>query len=325
MILVTGGTGFLGSHLLEQLLKNKEPISAIYRSSSNKNMLEKFPSINWIEGDILDVFFLEDAMQNVDKVYHCAAKISFNPKEEELLERINVDGTSNVVNTALDQNIKKLIHVSSIAALGQKLEHKVIDEEAEWDREIPNSIYSKTKQKAEMQVYRSIAEGLNAAIVCPSVILGKCDWNEGTGKLFQRAWDNPKYYATGTTGFVDVKDVAAAMISLMESDVHSDRFIVNSENLSYKNLFELIAKYLNKKPATKAATPFLSSIAWKAEKLRSFITNKPPMITKDTARTINAIKLYDGSKLLKALPDFNYTPIEKTIQETCMAFLEEVG
>jgi len=325
MILVTGGTGFLGSHLLEQLLKNKEPISAIYRSTSDKNILEKFSSINWIEGDILDVFFLEDAMQNVDKVYHCAAKISFDPKEEELLERINIDGTSNVVNTALDQNIKKLIHVSSIAALGQKLEHKVIDEEAEWDREIPSSIYSKTKQKAEMQVYRAIAEGLNAAIVCPSVILGKCDWNEGTGKLFQRAWNNPKYYATGTTGFVDVKDVAAAMISLMESDVHSDRFIVNSENLSYKNLFELIAKYLNKKPATKAATPFLSSIAWKAEKLRSFITKKPPMITKDTARTINATKLYDGSKLLKALPDFKYTPIEKTIQETCLAFLEEIG
>lgn len=325
MILVTGGTGFLGFHLLQKLLESPERIRATYRSTSDPRIRQRLSgNIEWVEADVLDVFALEDAMQDVQKVYHCAAVVSFAPSKRKIMHQINVEGTANVVNTALETGVEKLLHVSSVAALGRKPNHIHVDENIEWEKSPNNSAYAKSKYAAEMEIWRGMAEGLNTVMVNPSIILGPWDWDTGSAAFFKRAWNNARFYTDGVKGFVDVEDVVKAMIGLMESDIHSQRFILNSENLSFKQLFDWLAQYLNKKPPPYRAGKFLSALVWRLEALRSLFTGKDPLITKETARTANTHYEYDNSKFLEVFPDFQFTPIEECVQRVSRIFLQEL-
>ena len=187
MILVTGATGLVGSHLLLHLLQNGEEVRALYRNQENiqktkalfqwKNQSDLFEKINWFQGCITEIPSLEIAFQDIDYVYHCAAVISFNPNDEEILRKANIEGTANIVNFCLAKNIKKLCYVSSIAALGDLQEHEnIITEETEWNPEKPHSDYAITKYGAEMEVWRGQEEGLDSIVVNPGVILGPGFW-----------------------------------------------------------------------------------------------------------------------------------------------------
>ena len=320
MILVTGGSGLLGSHLVESLTAQGFQVRALYRS--NIPVFNNSVKAEWVKGDILETFSLSEAMNNVTHVYHCAGMVSFHPKNKRELFQVNVEGTANVVNTCFDAGVEKLLFVSSVAALGRKRENAMINETVQWSEESNNSEYGRSKFLAEMQVWRGVGEGLNAVIVNPSIILGAGNWNEGSTKIFNSVYKEFPWYTDGVSGFVDVKDVVQTMILLMQSDISSDRFIINGVNLSYKELFDLIAKNFNKKLPSGKVTPFIASLVWRLEAIKGLIKNKQPLLTKETAATAQAKVYFDNHKLLKALPAFSYTMIEKSVERICMELKE---
>lgn len=315
MILVTGGAGLLGNALIEILLYNGEKVKAIY----NKTALTSFDNANLIteKCDILDVYALEDAMQEITEVYHCAGLVSFNPKDEKKLYSINVDGTANIVNACLNAGVKKLVHVSSVAALGRIRPGQMINEKMEWTPETSNSKYGHSKYLGEMEVWRGVAEGLNAVVINPSIILGAGNWNEGSSKIFKSVYNEFPWYTEGTTGFVDVKDVATAMILLMQSDITSEKFIVSAENISYKEMFTMMAKAFGKKVPSKKVTAFIAALTWRLENVKSKFTGIAPLLTRETANTALTKVEYDNSKLLKALADFKYRSVQNSIINIC--------
>jgi dihydroflavonol-4-reductase len=320
MILVTGGAGLVGNELINQLLANGKKVKAIFNSTK----IETRPNLAVVQCDILDVITLEEIMQDVTEVYHCAALVSFAPKDAEKLYKINVEGTANIVNACLDAGVRKIVFVSSVAALGRIREGQKITEAMQWTAETSNSIYGQSKYLAELEVWRGAAEGLQVAVVCPSIILGYSDWNSGSTKLFKSVYDGFPWYSTGTSGFVDVADVAAAMLALMESNITNEKFILAAENVSYQYVLNNIAKGFGKKAPSKKVTPFLAAITWRLEAIKSFFTNASPLITKETAATALTNVVYDNSKLLQRLPNFSYKKLEVTIAETCKKLQENL-
>ncbi len=322
MILVTGGAGLLGKVLIEMLLEKGKKVRAIYNSTPLVvNALINFETV---QCDILDVCTLEDAMQGVTEIYNCAGLVSFNPKDEKKLYSINVEGTANVVNAALYVGVRKLVHVSSVAALGRIRPGEMIDETMVWTEETSNSKYGHSKYLGEIEVWRGVAEGLNAIVVNPSIILGSGNWNEGSTKIFKSVHDEFPWYTDGTTGFVDVKDVAAAMIQLMESDITAEKFIISAENISYRDMFTMIAKAFDKKVPSKKVTPMIAALTWRLENIKSRFTGASPLLTRETAATALADVAYNNKKLLQFLPVFNYRPLQETVTDTCKRLLKMI-
>jgi nucleoside-diphosphate-sugar epimerase len=318
MILVTGSSGLVGSALLKQLVLRKErPIVALYRTTKPALLSkEEQDQIQWIQGDILDTSLLYDLMNGCKQVYHCAAIVSFHPSRRKLMDSINIQGTANVVNAALENKVTKLVHVSSVAAIGRSRTGEPANEKNKWQEVSGISHYALTKHFSELEVWRGIGEGLKAVIINPSIILGEDTWEDGSAALFKKAYHEFPWYTEGTTGFVDVKDVARIMIEFMHHDLHSERFIVSNEHLSYRELLTKIAVAFGKKPPRFKAPNWMIGLLWRLERIKSIISNEEPVITKETAQTAKSIRRFDSSHLQSALPDFRFTPIDETIRRT---------
>jgi dihydroflavonol-4-reductase len=315
MILVTGGTGLVGSHLIKQLVKQGQPVKALHRSAIPK--IEGYQDVEWIQGDILDVVALQEAMQDVEEVYHCAAIVSFSPRTKDQMFKTNIEGTANVVNACLEGGVKKLCFVSSVSALARMTTSREIDETMNWTEETSNSNYGKSKYLAEMEVWRGIGEGLQAVIVSPTIILGFGDWTKGSASIFKSAYQEFPWYTEGVTGFVDVEDVVRAMVELMDNNMSKQRFIISEGNYKYKEVFTKIARCFGKKPPHKKVTPFIASVVWRLEAIKAKLSGKDPLLTRETANTAQTIVHFNNSKLKKFLPDFEYTPLDETIQRVC--------
>ncbi len=318
MILVTGGTGFLGMHLLEMLFKKNVSIRATYRG----NFPTYFPeylikNIDWHVCDITDVETLETTFENINYVYHCANMVSFLPAHKKQMDYINVEGTANIVNACLRNNIKKLVHVSSVAALGRSENEEHITEKKEWLESSENSNYAQSKYHAEMEVWRGIAEGLSAVIVNPAIILGEGNWNTGSCQLFKTCFNEFPFYTQGITGWVDVLDVAKAMILLMESDITEQRFILCENNYSYQHIFTSIATHFNKKAPQFFARSWMVSIVWRLLAVKQAITGKASSITKETAHSSQQQYYYSNKKILSSLPSFTFTSMQQCIIRSC--------
>lgn len=320
-ILVTGGTGLAGSHIIKQLIKEGKKVKALYRSEIPADLATE--KVTWVKGDILDVIGLDEVMEGVEQVYHCAAIVSFNPKRKHNLFKTNIEGTANVVNAALLAGVKKLCFISSVAALGKIKDGKKINEQMAWTEENNTSNYGKSKYLAEVEVWRGIAEGLQAVIVNPAIILGAGNWNDGSTKIFKTAYNEFPWYTEGATGFVDVEDVANAMIQLMGSNISGEKFILSAENKPYKEVFTLIANAFSKKEPHRKVSRLLANIVWRADAIKSMFTGKYPLLTKETAASAQAVFLYDNSKLTTVLPSFAYTPVEATIKRVCAELKEK--
>ena len=240
---------FLGGYLLRALIQQNKQVTALYRGQFptllSKDEIEK---IHWFKGDILDISCLQDIMTQCTQVFHCAGMVSFNPARVEQMMKINAEGTANVVNISLESGIKKLVHVSSVAALGKKSNQKTINEQVKWDEDANLTAYGNSKYQAEMEVWRGISEGLDAVIINPSIILGVGDWHKGSAAMFKNAYQEFPWYTEGTSGYVDAMDVANIMISLMDSEISAERFIISAENRSYKDIFTQMALAFGKKP-----------------------------------------------------------------------------
>ena len=312
MILVTGATGLVGSHLLIALLENNEKVRAIYRTATalektkslfhNYNKTALFDAVEWIQADITDVPSLESVFPNVALVYHCAALISFDPNDEKTLRKTNIEGTANVVNFCLAYQVKKLCYVSSIAALGDlKASEMIVTEETEWNPEIAHSDYAISKYGAEMEVWRGQQEGLSVTVVNPGVILGPGFWDSGSGLLFTQIAKGLPFYTKGTSGFVAVTDVVKSMIQSMESENSGSRFIVVAENISYETIVKTIADGLCVKAPCFYAKPWMTEIYWRIESLLGFLIGKKRALSKTTARTIHQTDLYSNEKIKSEL------------------------
>jgi dihydroflavonol-4-reductase len=328
MILVTGGTGLVGSHLLYDLVQKGEPVRAMKREKSNTSQVlktfsyycsnpdELFARIEWVNGDINDPASLEDALEGVNKVYHSAAIVSFVPKAREEMLRVNVEGTANVVNACLEKKISKLCHVSSIATLGRNSAKGLVDEETHWKTSPENSWYAISKYGAEREVWRGAAEGLNMVIVNPALILGPGDWSKGSIVVFPLANKGLKYYTSGSTGYVDVRDVSKAMIQLMESQIKGERFLLNAANLPFRKFFDMLHEAFGKPPASIAVGPLLAGLGWRFEKIRSALKGKEPIITKETAQAANYSYEFSSEKIKKTI-GYSFIPIQQSVKEIC--------
>jgi dihydroflavonol-4-reductase len=337
LIVVSGANGFLGSYVVCMLLEKGNKVRAFKRENSSLHEFEYifssyFPDKNshqqlknnltWVIADVLDIPSLEDALTDVDEVYHCAAIVSFLQKHREKMMDVNVEGTKNMVNISLIKEIKKFCHVSSIAALGREKSGAHISEKSKWNESKNNSNYAMSKYKAEMEVWRGIEEGLNAVIVNPGVILGTGDWNKGSCKLFQMIWNGMPFYTLGTNGYVDVKDVSRAMIELVEKNISKERFVLVGENLQMKKYLDSVAGNFGKKKPTIEAGKFLSQIAWRVDALKSLFTGKEPSLTRETARASQNIFYYNSQKITEKIT-FQFTPMSKTIDDICTNFLKQ--
>jgi nucleoside-diphosphate-sugar epimerase len=327
MVLVTGGTGFIGSYIIKELVQKGYAVRALRRSTSKLPFFisaEIFDKIEWVDGDVLDVVSLENAMQSADEIIHAAAIVSFYKKDKKKMMQVNVEGTANVVNMALEKNISRFVHVSSVAALGRTITGDIVNEEKKWQLNKLNTNYATSKYKAEMEVWRGIGEGLNAVIINPSTVLGFGDWNTTSCRIFKTIYDEFPWYTTGINGFVDIEDVARATVLSMESNISEERFIVNGDNWSFQKLFNAIADCFKKRHPYKEATPFLAGLAWRMERIKSFFKGDKPMLTKENARVAQSKTYFDNNKILKALPQFSFTPLQNTIEKACKKYLDAI-
>ncbi|MFT5971126.1 MAG: dihydroflavonol-4-reductase [Flavobacteriales bacterium] len=334
MILVTGGTGLIGSHLLFDLVQGNTPVRAIYRDKSKIAQVEKVFSyyhsnpkplldkIEWLAADILNIGSLEDAFEGVSHVYHCAALVSFAPKNYNALFEVNYQGTQNIVNLCLQFNIEKLLYVSSVAAIGTDDKIPVTTEENTWKNNPDNSNYSISKYAAELEVWRGTEEGLNAAMVNPTIVLGPGFWTEGSSAIFGAVAKGLPFYSLGSNSFVDVRDVSKTMLALMESDISAQRYILASETISYKSLFEKIALGLKVKPPKKAAAKWMGELLWRVERLRTALFGGKPFITKETARSAQRNSTFSSAKIRNEM-GLTFRTLEETISDFSALYLKE--
>lgn len=316
MILVTGATGFLGAEVSRQLAASGKPVRCTKRNTSViPALLSANKNIHWVDADMLDLFALEDALQHVTQVYHCAAWVSLKQVDKEPMIRTNVTGTANLVNLCVERNIR-LVHVSSIAAIGNAKPGEMITENHHLDIATENDGYAISKLESEMEVWRGIAEGLDAVIVNPSLIIGPNAGTLGSGQLFETIRKGLKFYTNGTAGFVDVEDVAKCMIALMNSGITEQRYIISAENWSYKDITAHTAKAFNIKPPAMLAKKWMMELAWRGAALVSLITSKPPAIDKIAAISATQTRNFDNSKI-KAAMGIEFKPISASIEKIC--------
>jgi 3-hydroxyacyl-CoA dehydrogenase/nucleoside-diphosphate-sugar epimerase len=323
-VLVTGASGFLGAYIIQELVKTGHSVRAIHRNGSIPFFLPDAvkEKVEWLPCDIRDIVGLEDAMAGVDAVIHAAARVSFSGKKDrQELYSVNIDGTAHIVNIALIRQVRRFIHISSVAALGRTGDGSHVTEEKTWEDSKYNTNYAISKFHGEMEVWRGIGEGLPAVIVNPSTLLGFGDWNSSSCRLFHNAYREFPWYTEGINGFVDVADAARAVVRLMEGDICGQRYILNGDNWSFRHLFETMAAEFGKKPPSHAVTPVLAGVAWRLEGIKSLFTGKPPLLTRESARVASSSTYFDNRKILRQLPGFQFTPLEETIREACKKYL----
>ena len=330
MILVTGATGLVGSHLLLKLLQSELRVRAIYRNSESinktkalfalNNAADLFLNIDWVEADLNDVTKLEIAFNNISHVYHCAALISFDSQDESKLRKINIEGTANIVNFCIEKNIKKLCFVSSIAALGQLSPNESqITETTEWNPYKPNSDYAISKYGAEMEVWRGHQEGLKVIIINPGIIFGTGFFEEGSNVFFSKIKSGVLFYTNGSTGYVCVTDVVKILITLMNSELSGERFIAIAENRTYKSIFDTIAHFVNGKKPLYLATPFLTNLYWRFDWIRSFLLQKKRSFSKYNSISAHSTDFISNKKLVETL-NYNFESIDSCIASVATNF-----
>ncbi len=316
-ILVTGGTGFIGSYILRDLLQaGFQKIFATHRKESEMSLVDDIvEQIEWVEMDILDVVGLDMIVPEVDMIIHAAALVSFNPADRDQLMKINAEGTANLVNAALEWNVSRFIHISSIATIASGSPRPLVNEDDTRENSKHESYYSISKQKAEMEVWRGGGEGLSIAILNPSVVLGSGFWNKGSASMFRQLEKGVPFYPTGSSGFVDVRDVAAATVKLVNSNIENERIIISGENMTYREMFALISEGLQVKKPRMALNPILRELGLWMFKIRGWFSSDANLVSRSSLRSVSHQVSFDNTKSLDLL-GMEYKDIRQTVSET---------
>ncbi|NVK27609.1 MAG: NAD-dependent epimerase/dehydratase family protein [Flavobacteriia bacterium] len=335
MILVTGGTGLVGSHLLYRLSQSEKSVRALYRSESSLENARKvfgyyvedveaaFSRIEWVRADLFDIIDLQEAMKGVETVYHCAAVVSFQPSDKDLMLNGNPKMTGLLVNAALVEGVKSFIHVSSVAALGRASNGEMTNEKTEWKDSPLNSTYAESKYAAELEIWRGMEEGLTVGVVNPTIILGPGNWKSGSSKFFHTFYNGFKFYTEGQTGFVDVLDVVEAMLRIEEKKAFNKRFLLVSENIKYKQLFDLITSEYDVKPPSILPPRWAMELLWRVEWIRSKLTNSAPLVTKETAKTARNLSSFSNARAREEL-GMEFMPISESVKRNCELYLKDL-
>lgn len=336
MILVTGGTGLVGAHLLYNLIKKGESVRAIYRNEKKCEQVKHifsyysddaaslYEAIDWFQADLNDIPLLSQAFQGIENVYHCAAFVSFEPDKFELLKRSNIEGTANIVNLCLANAVKKLCHVSSIAAIGKPKSGVPTTEDTEWNAEADNNGYAITKYGAELEVWRGTQEGLDAVIVNPGVIIGPGLWRYGSGAIIKTVHKGLSFYTKGSMGYISVEDVVKSMCYLMDSQIKNERYILVSEHWTYEELFKTCSEALAVKAPQKEAKSGLLKWAWRMDWLKHKLGGKRRLLTKHLAQTLLNQVEFDTSKL-QSQTEIKFSALEQSIKQTCALYLKDIS
>ena len=317
IVFVTGSTGLIGSFVSRRLLSDGYQVRALRRRESSMELVHDIEDqIEWVEGDILDTVGLAEQLKGVSAVVHSAALVSYNSRDEARMHKVNVEGTANLVNTSLRQEVDYFIHVSSVGAIGKEKNTTRVDESHQADLGEFTTAYARSKYLSEQEVWRGISEGLPAAIVNPSLVLGPGQWNQSSTKIFKYIQDENRFYIDGTVNYVDVRDVATVILRLLESRVTGERFIVSAGSTEYKALFDLIAQSFDKKPPTTPAKPGLIRVASVLDGLKSRLTGQPALITDELRQIVNSQQVYDSTKVQRATR-ITFNPLVNTVRWCC--------
>jgi len=336
MDFITGATGIVGRELVSQLILAGHRVKALYRNNSDTNTVEglitsrglSLDRLIWVEGELNDIQSLEASMEGCSRVFHAAALVSFHPSDEDLLLETNIEGTKNIVNSMINQDVNTLVYVSSVAALGRQ-ENLVVDEETHFEDGVGVTRYSKSKYLAELEVWRGQEEGLNVAVVNPSIIIGTGDFTRSSAEMFPQIHSGISFYPSGSSGYVSSSDVAKACVLLADNNVTSERFLLNSENRSYKSLMCETALALNVKPPFQVVKPWMSALVWRLFWLIEKLTGKRALATKSSLKMSSLTIEYDGSKIERVLAlkgvNWEYEPINEAISRTAKSYLDSIS
>jgi nucleoside-diphosphate-sugar epimerase len=311
---LTGANGFVGSYLAKELLSRGHQVKALRRPSSDMSMVSGL-DIEWVEGDLSDPQGLVGHLRGSEAIVHAAAMVSFSPSDSFELYQSNVLGTENMVNAALELKIEPFGFVSSVAALGRG-ESQNLDENSKWVDSSENSFYAQTKFKAELEVWRGAAEGLRVSIVNPSIVLGRGDFSRSSLKLLDYVRKGNRFYTQGFINYVDVRDVASALVGMMEQNLGSRRYVLNAGTTEYKVFFEQVAQRLGVKAPDKRLSPFMAEIGWRLAGWYAFFTGSKPLITKETARSSMHRFTYSAKKICSET-GFEFRQLEQTLDWCC--------
>jgi dihydroflavonol-4-reductase len=323
MILLTGATGIVGHYIAEYILEAGHNIKALKRENSDISRLAKWGDrIEWVNADLDDLTMLKQAFNGIDRVVHCAALVSFHQQDKEEMMRINVDGTANMVNLAIEYRIEKFIYISSVAALGRKTGLDVIDETNSWEESDSNSNYAESKHLAEMEVWRGQEEGLTAVILNPSIVIGPGKWDSSSMQVFKYVDQERKFYPPGDMNYVDVRDVADIAVKMLFNEICGERFILNSGQKSYLEVFETIAKYLNKPSPRIKVSYALLTFAYMFDSFKSFITGQKSIITKESLKLSKMSFFYSNEKIANSL-NYKFRSLDDAVAWTSEVIKKE--
>ena len=331
MILVTGGTGLVGAHLLYRLKKSGASIRASYRSEARIDRVREVfrayakadeplvDEIEWVNCNLLNTGSIEDLLEGIDEVFHCAALVSFHPKDKWRLLEDNPKMTAHLVNESLRAGVNRFNYVSSVAALGrppEKEQDKALDESNVWKDSPENSAYTRSKYRAELEVWRGMEEGLRAAMVNPAIILGCGFPDEGSSAIFGMVDRGFSFYTPGMNGFVDVRDVVEGLMKISERDIHAERYVLVSENLPYRELFGMIATGLGKRPPHRRSSPWMIQLIRLIHAIRELFGGRRATITRETAASAVRQSRFNNAKARNDL-DIRFIPIKESVEHVC--------
>jgi len=316
MIAITGANGLLGSFILRKLVQEQIPVIALRRKGSDSSLVKDLAHVTWREIEILDPISIEEGFKDATTVIHTAAQVSFNPRMRKTIMQVNVRGTQNVVNTCLTLGIQRLIHISSVAALGRKKGFYEMDETTRWVDSDLNTDYAKSKYLSEVEVWRGAEEGLSVSIINPSVILAPADWSKSSAQLFRFVWQQKPFYSESLINYVDVRDVVELIWQVYNKNIFGEKLIANGGNVPIKELFDQIAQRFEKKPPSIKLSPVILSIVARWEEFRTRFTGGEPMITRQSAKVTKENFYYVNHKAIKTA-GVSFRSLSETLDWCC--------